>query len=128
MELSEQNNPTYEMWNQAKDLWGEQLENKVKVLVSIGTGIPSIRSFCGDMLHIGGSLVAIATETENTAERFRRDKSTLDNDGRYFRFNVVGGVEDVGLEESKKKKEIASYNVSRCIQADEKVQRLCYRS
>jgi hypothetical protein len=86
----------------------EQLENKLKVLVSIGTGIPSIQSFRDDMLHIGGSLVAIATETENTAEKFRRDKSTLDDDRRYYRFNVVRGLEGVGLEESKKKKEIAS--------------------
>ena len=54
------------------------------------------------------ALTAIATETENTAERFRLNKSTLDGDGRYYRFNVVRGLEDVGLEESKEKKEIAS--------------------
>ncbi|KAH6711951.1 hypothetical protein BKA61DRAFT_677164 [Leptodontidium sp. MPI-SDFR-AT-0119] len=32
-----------------------------------------------DVFHIGKTLVAIATETEQTAERFRRDKSHLDN-------------------------------------------------
>ncbi|KAK9357707.1 hypothetical protein V1504DRAFT_436485 [Lipomyces starkeyi] len=52
------------------------------------------------------TLTAIATETETTAENFRRDKAYLDNEGRYYRFSVVRGLEDVGLEESKKKKEI----------------------
>jgi hypothetical protein len=42
------------------------------------------------------------------AERFRRDKPYLDNSGRYYRFNVVRGLEDIGLEESKKRKEIAA--------------------
>ncbi len=59
-------------------------------------------------MHIGRSLLAIATETEATAERFQRDKASLDDGGRYYRFNVVHGLEDVGLEESKKKKEIAA--------------------
>jgi len=55
----------------------------------------------------GETLVAIATETEQTAERFRRDKAYLDNSTRYFRFNIVRGLEDIGLEESAKRKEIA---------------------
>jgi hypothetical protein len=52
--------------------------------------------------------VAIATETEQTAERFRRDKTHLNDSGRYYRFNVDRGLEGVGLEESKKRKEIAA--------------------
>jgi hypothetical protein len=59
-------------------------------------------------LYIGETLVVIATETEPTAERFRRDKAYLDSSNRYFRFNVVRGLEDVGLEESTKRKEIAA--------------------
>jgi len=56
----------------------------------------------------GDALIALATETEHTAEQFRRDKSSLYNKGQYYRFNVLRGLEDVGLEESKKKKEIAA--------------------
>jgi hypothetical protein len=91
-------------------MWGpEPLEGKVQCLVSIGTGVPSLTPFQDDIFHVGETLVAIATETEQTAERFRRDKSYLDNSGRYFRFNVLRGLEDIGLEESKKKKkEIAA--------------------
>ncbi|KAJ9664647.1 hypothetical protein H2201_005161 [Coniosporium apollinis] len=102
------NNPVWELWNQAKVMWGPgSLETNIKCLVSIGTGVPSLKPFRDDVFHIGETLVAIATETEQTAERFRRDKSYLD-DGRYFRFNVLRGLEDIGLEESKKKKEIAA--------------------
>ena len=103
------NNPVWEVWNQAQLIWGPQpIENKIKCLVSIGTGVPSLKPFRDDVLHIGQTLVEIATETEQTAERFRRDKSHLDDSGRYYRFNVDRGLEEIGLEESKKRKEVAA--------------------
>ena len=90
-------------------MWGpEPVDRRIKCLVSIGTGIPSIMPFRDDILHIGQTLIAIATETEQTAERFRRDKTHLDDTRRYYRFNVIRGLEDIGLEESKKRKDIAS--------------------
>jgi hypothetical protein len=76
--------------------------------VSIGTGVPSLKPFADDVLYIGVTLVAIATKTEQTAERFRRDKTHLDDSGRYYWFNVDRGLEGVGLEESKKRKEITA--------------------
>ncbi|OCL00351.1 uncharacterized protein K441DRAFT_99752 [Cenococcum geophilum 1.58] len=103
------NNPVWEVWNQAQLIWGSgPLESRVKCLVSIGTGVPSLKPFQDNVLYIGKTLVAIATETEQTAERFRQDKSLLDNTSRYYRFNVARGLEDIGLEESKKSKEIAA--------------------
>ena len=90
-------------------MWGPQpLEGRIKCLVSIGTGVPSLKLFRDNVFHIGKTLVTITTETEQTAERFRRDKSHLDNSGRYYRFNVDRGLEEIGLEESKKRKEIAA--------------------
>jgi hypothetical protein len=86
----------------------QPLEGRIKCLVSIGTGVPSLKPFRDDAFNIGKTLVAIATETEQTAERFRRDKSQLDNSGRYYRFNVDRGLEEIGLEESKKRKEIVA--------------------
>lgn len=71
-------------------------------------GVPSLKPFKDDVLHIGETLVAIATETEQTAERFRREKVQLDSTGRYYRFNVDRGLEDIGLEEAKKVKEMAA--------------------
>jgi hypothetical protein len=84
------------------------LEGKVKCLVSIGAGVPSLKAFKDDVLHIGETLVAIATQTEQTAERFRRERALLDSTRRYYRFNVVRGLEDIGLEEGKKVKEMAA--------------------
>jgi hypothetical protein len=58
------NNPVREVWDQAQLAWGpEPLEGKVKCLVSIWTGVPSLKPFRDGMLHIGKTLVAIATET-----------------------------------------------------------------
>jgi len=65
-----------------------------------------LKPFTDDLVSIGQNLLAIATETEKTAERFCRDKSGLDNKGRYYRFNVLRGLEDVGLEDSKGKNAI----------------------
>ncbi|KAF2874191.1 hypothetical protein BDV95DRAFT_616739 [Massariosphaeria phaeospora] len=103
------NNPVWEVWDQAQLVWGpEPLEGRVKCLVSIGTGVPSLKPFRDDVFNIGETLVAIATETEVTAERFRRERALLDSTGRYYRFNVVRGLEDIGLEEAKKIKEMAA--------------------
>ncbi len=103
------NNPVWEVWNQAQLLWGPQpLEERIKCLVSIGTGVPSLKPFGDNVIDIGKALVAISTETEQTADRFRRHKSHLDDQGQYHRFNVDHGLEEVGLEEFKKRKEIAA--------------------
>ncbi|KAH7124620.1 acyl transferase/acyl hydrolase/lysophospholipase [Dactylonectria macrodidyma] len=102
------NNPVYALWNQAQDVWGDQLRGSLRCLVSIGTGVPAIRPVRDDVLGIGATLKKLATETETTAEQFRRDKSSLDDEGRYYRFNIVRGLENVGLEESKKQREIAA--------------------
>ena len=103
------NNPVWELWNEAQAIYGPgPLEDNLDCLVSIGTGIPSLTPFGDDVLHIHETLITMATETEQTAERFRRSKAHLDEAGRYYRFNVARGLEEVGLEESKKKKEIAA--------------------
>jgi hypothetical protein len=96
------NNPVGDVWNQVKDMWLSDLfEENIKCLVLIGIGVPSLNAFGDDLLEIGQSLIAIATEIERTAERFCRDKSRLDDRGCYFRFNVVKGLEGIGLEDSE---------------------------
>jgi hypothetical protein len=102
------NNPIYALWSQAQDVWGNQLSDNLKCLISIGTGVPSLKPVQDDVLGIWRTLKEIATETEKTAEQFRRDKAILDDGGRYYRFNVPHGLGDIGLEESKKKNEIAA--------------------
>ncbi|RYP68522.1 hypothetical protein DL771_006599 [Monosporascus sp. 5C6A] len=103
-----ENNPIYALWNQAQDIWGDQLQSKLGCLVSIGTGIPNLQPVHDDALGIWATLKNLATETEKTAQQFHRDKSNLDDEGRYYRFNVDRGLGEIGLEESKKKNEIAA--------------------
>jgi len=62
--------------------------------------------------------LAIATETEKTAERFAREKARLGDEGRYFRFSVLRGLEDIGLEEYKQKNAIVAAT-SRYIQSQD---------
>lgn len=103
------NNPIYYLLSEATDIWGaDQLRSKLSCVVSIGTGLLTLQPVRDDVLGILATLKEISTETEKTAERFRRDKSDLDNEGRYYRFNVDQGLEDVGLEESKKKAKVAA--------------------
>lgn len=102
------NNPIYVLWNQAQDVWGDQLQHKLQCVVSIGTGVPNLKPVRDDVLGIWATLKDLATETEKTAQQFHRDKASLYDEGRYFRFNVDQGLQEIGLEESKKKKEIAA--------------------
>jgi predicted acylesterase/phospholipase RssA len=102
------NNPVYTLWNQAQDIWGNRLMGDLGCLVSIGTGVPPLHPVRDDPLGILSTLKDLATETERTSEQFRRDKANLDEEGRYYRFNVDRGLESIGLDESKKKNEIAA--------------------
>ncbi|OAL42759.1 hypothetical protein IQ07DRAFT_616813 [Pyrenochaeta sp. DS3sAY3a] len=94
------NNAVREVWDQAQQVWGPEVKSK------------SLKPFKDDVLHVGETLVGIATETEQTAEqtaeRFRRERQLLDSTGRYYRFNVVRGLEHIGLEKAKKVKEMAA--------------------
>ena len=105
------------------------LKDKIKCLVLVGTEVPSLTPFKGDLISIGQSLLAIATETEKTAEQFSQDKLQLDDAGRYYRFNIlrgarryqVGGVE---AEECYYCGYRSIHQVTDSIQADEDMRRL----
>jgi hypothetical protein len=77
-------------------------------MVSIGTGMPKLASLSDRAAPNVLALKVIALDTERAAESFRRDKADLDEEGRYYRFNVVRGLETVGLHEAGKKAEIAA--------------------
>ena len=71
--------------------------------MSIGTGVPTVQAFGDSLREIGKTLLAISTETEKTAETFARHYTNLDDGGRYYRFNVLQGLEKIGLEEASKR-------------------------
>jgi hypothetical protein len=67
---------------------------------------PVAQAFGDDPVNIGKTLLAIATDTEALAEDFQRHHTNLYKEHSYFRFNVLRGLENIGLEEAAKKKEI----------------------
>jgi hypothetical protein len=51
----------------------------------------SLKPCKNGVLRIDEMLVAIVTEMEQTAERFRRERQLLDSLGRYYRLDVLRG-------------------------------------
>ncbi|XTI91418.1 FabD/lysophospholipase-like protein [Cenococcum geophilum] len=75
------------------------LKDKIKCLALIGTSVLSLTPF-------KDNVITIAIETEKIVERFSRNKLRLDNTGRYFRFNILRGLENIRLEDLKWKNAI----------------------
>ena len=48
----------------------EQVEDQIQCGVSTGTGVPSMKSFQDDLVHIDTALITNATETEQRADTF----------------------------------------------------------
>lgn len=100
------NNPVEEVLAEAKDIWSPKKDNVgelVKCFVSIGTGVPGMTPIAsGAWKLMSQTLVEISTETEKTAENFRRRHGEMFKEKRVFRFNVQKGLEQVGLEEYEK--------------------------
>ncbi|KAL9102290.1 MAG: hypothetical protein Q9187_009143, partial [Circinaria calcarea] len=103
------NNPVNELWNSIRDdSPTPHPEDNIKCLVSIGTGIPTLRAFGKSLKELGVTLIAMATESQKTAQTFQQAHSELEKSQRYYRFNVPGGLNDVGLDEVKKKDTIVA--------------------
>jgi hypothetical protein len=103
------NNPVRHLWAEAADKWrGLPLDESIRCLVSIGTGVPAVKSYGDSMKDVARTLLKLATDTERTAEIFSREHAALTSDHRYFRFNVSKGLENIMLEEYKQRNSIAA--------------------
>jgi hypothetical protein len=103
------NNPINAVLAEAEDLWpgANPLEN-IQCVVSIGAGQPPLQSFGSNIFETNKTLVRMALETEKTAETFLRAHSRMHTESRYFRFNVLKGLEGIGIEEHKKMNVLAA--------------------
>ena len=121
------NNPIYEMWTEATDVFCEELplKKRLKCLVSIGTGADTVQGVGDSLSELAQTLKDIATETEATAQKFARNNRELlsRKNPKYFRFNVGHGLEHVGLEEASKKALILAAT-NRYLAMEENVQNL----
>lgn len=104
------NNPIYELWAEASSMYspydGWKLDDHLKCLVSIGTGIPSRRPFGPGLMEVAAALKAIATESETKAQQFQRQHLSLVRNSILFRFNVIDGLQGIGLEDADRLGEI----------------------
>jgi len=101
------NNPVDEVEGEAANVWCSEtgdLKPLVKCFISIGTGNPGKKSFEDSMFKfLSKTVVQIATETEATEKKFIARWAKHFDDKQYFRFNVEQGLQNIGLEEYKKK-------------------------
>jgi len=99
------NNPIQQVYREANNLWPQRMPTAL--LISIGTGSAPGPSFQGSIANIVEAMKQIVTETQNTANNFMLDHGNMVEKDLLFRFNVDQGLADVGLEEYKKRREIA---------------------
>src|SRR5271154_4174064 len=99
------NNPVDEVEGEASNIWCSEtadLKPLVKCFISVGTGNPGKKAIENNMIKfLSGTLVAMATETEKTADRFVARWRQHFDEKRYFRFNVHQGLQGVSLAEYK---------------------------
>jgi predicted acylesterase/phospholipase RssA len=107
------NNPVERVFDEALDIWGPDARQRIQCILSIGTGQPMEKGFGSGLKEIASTLIRIATETEQTAARFATGYApslglSPQSNKVYFRFNVVKGLEEIGLERYQDKAKIAS--------------------
>ncbi|KAK0431699.1 FabD/lysophospholipase-like protein [Armillaria borealis] len=105
------NNPTKEVRDEAKELFGPN--RRIGVLVSIGTGHPGPSGFQQPKgiekvlpLELIKVLQRITTDCESVADELAKEYGS---DDTYFRFNVLHGAEGVSLDEWKKMSEVMAH-------------------
>jgi len=101
------NNPVDEVEGEAGNIWCSEtgdLKPLVKCFISIGTGNPGKKAFEDSIIKfLSETVVHIATETEATEKKFIARWCKHFDEKRYFRFNVDQRLQDIGLDEYKKK-------------------------
>ncbi|KAK5048282.1 hypothetical protein LTR84_005952 [Exophiala bonariae] len=104
------NCPIREVHKEAQTVWAKPRRD-FQYIISIGTGKSSLKPFGKSLVEIGKTLIAIATDADQTAAQFGKDHPEMMGKGaerRLFRFQVQHGLENVGMAEHEKIDEIAS--------------------
>lgn len=95
------------MEGEAGNIWSPgdgDVKPQVKCFISIGTGNPGKKILEDNLLKfVSQTLVSLVTETEKTEKAFIARWAKHFDDGRFFRFNVDQGLQDVSLAEYKEK-------------------------
>lgn len=97
------NNPVDELWQEAQNICCPDdggIEPIVQCLVSIGSGNLALDQIDDDDMF--ATTVRVAKDTEQAARGFMTRYRSLFRQKGYFRFNVVEGLQEVGLEDNEK--------------------------
>ena len=102
------NNPVQVAFDEARVCFPTR---DIQCLVSIGAGKAEVAGFGRNLKQVGQTIIAIATDTDNTATSFANNHPELGFDTdqqKLFRFQVEHGMENVGMAEHDKISEIAA--------------------
>ena len=96
------NNPIHAVYDEAKRIWGKT-PRKIQCIVSVGTGVPALKSTGNSGKQIVDNLIDIALNTQRVAEEFLDSMDHLSPDEKptYVRLDVDNGLKDIKLEEWK---------------------------
>jgi hypothetical protein len=103
--LTGKNNPIRTANTESRDMWPEQ----DRLILSIGTGAAPGQAVTGNLISLATRLKEIVVDSEQTDRDFRMENNDMIRNGRLYRFNVLHGLADVGLEEHQAINKIASY-------------------
>jgi hypothetical protein len=90
------NNPVWVVVEETRREWPE---NSLGCLVSLGTGKLQTRGIGTSQAELLQTCSEIVLDTEETARLFVKEYRPLAQQGRYYRFNVEQGMQDIGLDE-----------------------------
>lgn len=103
--LTGKNNPIRTANAESRDIWpGDE-----RLILSIGTGAAPGQAVTGDLISLANRLKEIVVDSEQINREFRLDNNDMIRNGRLYRFNVLHGLAEVGLEEHQAMNRIATY-------------------
>ncbi len=98
-------NPIRQANIESSDIWPEA----DRLIISIGTGAAPSGDITGNLLSLPHRLKEAVTQSEQTNKDFRTENIAMVRNGRLYRFNVLQGLGEIGLEEHKAIPRIATY-------------------
>ncbi|KAJ4313299.1 hypothetical protein N0V84_009476 [Fusarium piperis] len=92
------NNPIQLLIREVESVWGSSAQ--LGCVLSIGTGMSEPKRLGSKGHEVLMACTSLATSAENIARDFLKDQGgKLQQEGKYFRFNVARGLQGIGLEE-----------------------------
>lgn len=103
--LTGSNNPVRTAHVEARDVW----PIADRLILSVGTGAAPGQAVTGNLLELANRLKDMVTDSEKTNRSFRMENNEMVRNGRLYRFNVMLGLANIGLEEHEAINSIATY-------------------